>query len=172
MKQVVLSLIVSVSLFACKNPGTKEATTTDQSSAAIEHIYKPTYTDNFKIGEQKNVLIVEKLHQAMFAKDFKKIGDYLSDTVTFNMEDGSMVKGKEASLAYMEKAFAQLNIKNYTVTGAVPLVGENGHQWVIMFDNAEIETPDGKTQKVSWVDAFRFEGDKVVHMNGYGKSPK
>lgn len=72
----------------------------------------------------------------------------------------------------MEKAFAQLNIKNYTVTGAVPLVGENGHQWVIMFDNAEIETPDGKSQKVSWVDAFRFEEGKVVYMNGYGKSPK
>lgn len=172
MKQIVLSLIVSVSLFACKNSATKEATTTDQSSVTIEHIYKPTYTDNFKIGDQKNVLLVEELHQAMFAKDFKKIGDYLSDTVTFNMEDGSLVKGKEASLAYMEKAFAQLNFKNYTVTGAVPLVGENGHQWVIMFDNAEIEMPDGKTQKVSWVDAFRFEGGKVVHMNGYGKSPK
>lgn len=172
MKKIVLGLFVVASLVSCKNVETKDAVTTEQAPTAIEHIYKPTYTDNFKIGDQKNVLVVEQLHQAMFAKDFKKIGEYLADTVVFNMEDGSTVNGKEASLAYMEKAFAQLNIKNYTVTGAVPLVGENGHQWVIMFDNAEIETPDGKSQKISWVDAFRFEEGKVVYMNGYGKSPK
>lgn len=172
MKKIVLGLLVSTSLVACKNVETKETVTTEQAPAAIEHIYKPTYTDNFKIGDQKNVLIVEELHQAMFAKDFKKIGEYLSDTVVFDLEDGSTVKGKEASLAYMEKAFAELNIKNYSLTGAVPIVGENGHQWVIMFDKADIETPDGKTQKVSWVDAFRFEAGKVVHMNGYAKSPQ
>ena len=77
MKKIVLGLLVSTSLVACKNVETKETVTTEQAPAAIEHIYKPTYTDNFKIGDQKNVLIVEELHQAIFAKDFKKIGEYL-----------------------------------------------------------------------------------------------
>lgn len=172
MKKLVLIILVSGYMFACKNTETKEVVTTVQAPAGIEHIYKPTYTDNFKIGDQNNVLIAEQMHQAMFAKDFKKIGEFLSDTVLFNMEDGSTIKGKEAGLAYMEKAFAGMNVKNYSMTGAVPIVGDNGHQWVIMFDRAEVETPDGKNQTIEWVDSFRFLDGKVVHMNGYAKSPK
>ncbi|MFZ9743869.1 MAG: nuclear transport factor 2 family protein [Chitinophagaceae bacterium] len=172
MKKILLGVLVSASIFACKNSETKEIVTTEQAPATIEHIYKPTYTDNFKIGDQKNVLIAEQMHQAIFAKDFKKIAEFLSDTVLFSMEDGTTIKGKEAGLAYMEKAFAGMNVKNYSMTGEVPIVGENGHQWVIMFDRAEVETPDGKTQTIEWVDSFRFLDGKVVHMNGYAKSPK
>jgi hypothetical protein len=172
MKNLLLGFLVSASLFACTNPTTKESVGTEQQATTINHIFKPTYTDNFKIGDQKNVLIAEELHQAIFAKDFNKISEYLSDTVLFNMEDGSTIKGKKAGLEFMEKAFSQMNIKNYSLTGAVPIVGENGHEWVIMFDKADVETPDGKTQKVEWMDSFRFENGKVVHLNGFAKSPK
>ena len=128
-------MLVSGYMFACKNTETKQVVTTEQAPAAIEHIYKPTYTDNFKIGDQNNVLIAEQMHQAMFAKDFKKIGEFLSDTVLFNMEDGSTIKGKEAGLAYMEKAFAGMNVKNYSMTGAVPIDRKStrpnsSHEWI------------------------------------------
>ncbi|MEY2586979.1 MAG: hypothetical protein RL634_2021 [Bacteroidota bacterium] len=172
MKKLLLGICAITTLFACTNPAAKENTSTETQPPTIEHIYKPTYTDNFKIGDQNNVLVAEQLHQAIFAKDFDKIGEALADTVLFNMEDGSTLKGKEAALEYMKKAFSQVTIKNYSLTGAVPLVGENGHQWVIMFDKADIETPDGKTQKVEWMDSFRFDNGKVVHVNGFVKSPK
>ena len=172
MKKLLLTAAVATALFSCKNPATKENVSTEEKAPAIEHIYTPTYTDNFKIGDQKNVLLAEQLHQAIFAKDFNKIGESLSDTVLFNMEDGSTLKGKAAAMEYMQKAFSQITIKNYSLTGVVPIVGDNGHQWVIMFDKADIETPDGKTQKVEWVDSFRFEDGKVVHVNGFVKSPK
>lgn len=172
MKKSILAFALVVTLFACTNPSSKQEATAVEKPTPIEHIFKPTYTDNFKIGDQKNVLLAEQLHQAIFAKDFNKIGESLADTVLFNLEDGSTIKGKEAALEYMTKAFSQITIKNYSLTGAVPIVGENGHQWVIMFDKADIETPDGKTQKVEWMDSFRFDKGKVVHVNGFVKSPK
>ena len=172
MKQLLIFAAALTTLFACTTPAAKETASTEQPAAPIEHIYKPTYTDNFKIGDPKNVLLAEQIHQAMFDKDFKKVGEFIADTALFNMEDGSTIKGKTEALAYMEKSFAQINIKNYKIIGIVPLVGENGHQWVLIFDEADIETPDGKTQKVQWMDSFRFENGKIVHVNGYAKSPK
>jgi len=172
MKKLLLCFAAITTFFSCSNPTVKENAIAENQTPDIKHIFKPTYTDNFKIGDQKNVLLAEQLHEAIFAKDFNKIEESLVDTVLFNLEDGSIIKGKAAAMEYMKKAFSEITIKNYSLTGALPIVGDNGHQWVIMFDKADIETPDGKTQKVEWVDAFRFENGKVVHMNGYAKSPK
>jgi ketosteroid isomerase-like protein len=172
MKKTILALALVVTLFACTNPSSKQEASAVEAPAPIEHIYKPTYTDNFKIGDQKNVLLAEQLHQAIFAKDFATLENALVDTVLFSLEDGSTIKGKAAAMEYMKNAFAQMTVKNYSLTGAVPIVGDNGHQWVIMFDKADVETPDGKTIKLEWMDSFRFENGKVVHMNGYVKSPK
>jgi len=44
----------------------------------------------------------------------------------------------------MGKAFSNMSIKNYFLTGVVSIVGENGHQCVLMFDKADIESSDGK----------------------------
>ena len=48
----------------------------------------------------------------------------------------------------------------------------NGHQWVSVWDEADVETPDGKTIKFQWMDAFRFDNGKIVYFNGFVKSPK
>jgi predicted SnoaL-like aldol condensation-catalyzing enzyme len=172
MKKLLLGFVVSASLFACTETAKKTESTEQTATAAVEHIYKPTYTDNFKIGDQKNVLIAEQIHQAMFAKDFNKVGEFLADTAVFWMEDGSTIKGKAGFIEFLEKNFSQLNIKDYKVSVSIPVVGENGHEWVLMWDEANVETPDGKTQRNLWMDGFRFENGKVVLMNGYVKAPK
>lgn len=172
MKKLILSFLVSASLIACTNQTTKETASTDEKSSTVEHIFKPTYTDNVKIGDQKNVLLAEQLHQAIFAKDFKTVGDFLVDTVVFDLEDGSRLKGKAAVLDFMEKNFSQINFKNFKITSIFPTVGDNGHQWVSIWDEADVETPDGKTTKFQWMDAFRFENGKIVYFTGFVKSPK
>ena len=49
MKKILLCFLASASLIACTNQETKTETA-EQKSTTVEHIYKPTYTDNFKIG--------------------------------------------------------------------------------------------------------------------------
>ncbi len=45
-----------------------------------------------------------------FAKDYPIIEKALVDTVTFSLEDGSTIKGKEAAMEYMKKAFTQMTV--------------------------------------------------------------
>lgn len=171
MKRLILSVLVCSSLIACSNSENKTESVNQQPSA-IEHIYKPTYTDNFKIGDQKNVLLAEQFHKILFEKDYKKAGELISDTALFNNEDGTTLKGKDAILNFIEKSFSSIEFKNYQIAAIIPVVGDNGHQWVDIWDEAEIVTPDGKSQKNQWVDAFRFENGKIVHFIGFGKTIK
>ncbi len=170
MKKLVLCFLVSASMIACTTKETKTETT-EQKPTAVEHIYKPTYTDNFKIGGEGNIILAEKFHQAMVGKDFKQLGEFLADTAVFDMEDGSTLKGKDSIMKFVEANFSKINIKNYKQAVILPVVGENGHEWVLIWDEADVEV-EGKTTRVVWQDAFRFSNGKIVHMNGFGKYPK
>ena len=100
MKKIILCFLVSASLIACTNQETKTETA-EQKSTTVEHIYKPTYTDNFKIGGEGNVLIAEKFHQAIFEKDFKTLASFIADTAKFWMEDGTTINGKDSMMKFV-----------------------------------------------------------------------
>ena len=172
MKKVFLGLLVVASFAACTNADKKTTETVEATSEKVEHLYKPTYTDNFKMGDQKNVLMAEQFHKSIFEKDFKAVAEMMSDTATYNVEDGSVLKGKAAIMEFVEKSLGAVTITNYQITAIFPVVGENGHQWVDIWDEADVVMPDGKTQKVQWMDAFRFEGGKLVHFVGFSKAVK
>ncbi len=172
MKKVFLGLLVTASFAACTSTETKPTETVEVATTTVEHLYKPTYTDNFKMGDQKNVMLAEQFHKVLFEKDFKAAGDMMSDTATMNAEDGSVVKGKDSIIAYMEKSFTGVTFKNFQIVAIFPVVGENGHQWVDIWDEAELVFADGKSQKYQWMDAFRFEDGKIVHFVGFGKAVK
>jgi len=170
MKKIILCFLVSASLIACTNQETKTETA-EQKSTTVEHIYKPTYTDNFKIGGEGNVLIAEKFHQAIFEKDFKTLASFIADTAKFWMEDGTTINGKDSMMKFVEANFSKINVKNYKQAVSIPVVGENGHEWVLIWDEADVEA-DGKTTRVLWQDGFRFSNGKIVVMNGFVKYPK
>jgi hypothetical protein len=170
MKKLLLCFLVSASLIACTNQETKTETA-EQKSTTVEHIFKPTYTDNFKIGGEGNVLLVEKFHQAIFAKDFKQMGEFLADTAVFNLEDGTVINGKDSMVKFAEINFSKFNIINYKQLVSLPVVADNGEEWVLIWDEADLEV-DGKSTKVLWQDAFRVSNGKIVVMNGFAKYPK
>jgi len=65
-----------------------------------------------------------------------------------------------------------LHGKNFQIIAIMPVVGENGHQWVNVWDEAVLEMADGKSQKYQWVDSFRFLDEKIVFFNGFGRAAK
>ena len=165
----LLPLALIVMFISCTN---QEAEQTKTDSAAIDKLFKPTYTDNFKIGNPENILLIENMHQGMISKDFELVGELIDENAVFYMEDGATIQGKQAMLNFMEANFTQITLKNYSVGVSIAVVGENGDEWVLMWDTADIETPDGNTQKVDWMDAFQIADGKIVAMNGFVKSPK
>lgn len=168
MKKILLFTILGI-FISCTNQEAEQAKT---ALATVDKQFKPTYTDNFRIGDPENILIIERMHQGMIAKDFEAVGSFIADNAIFYMEDGSTIEGKSALLEFMEANFTQITLKNYSVGVSISVVGENGHEWVLMWDQADIETPDGNVQKVDWMDAFQLENGKIVAMNGFVKSPK
>ena len=170
MKKLFVCFFAATSLIACKSEE-KKTETAEQKSATVEHIFKPTYTDNFKIGGEGNVLIAEKFHQAIFAKDFKTLASFIADTAKFWMDDGTTINGKDSMMKFVEANFSKINVKNYKQAVSIPVVGENGHEWVLIWDEADVEA-DGKTTRVLWQDGFRFSNGKIVVMNGFVKYPK
>ena len=164
-KPLILSLLFAFS--SCANQETQKTESTE-----VDKIFKPTYTDNFKIGDPENILIIEKMHQSMISKDFDAIGELVADDAIFYMEDGATIEGKSALLEFMGENFSQITLQNYSVGVSISVIGENGEEWVLMWDQADIKMPDGSIQKVDWMDAFQIENGKIVAMNGFVKSPK
>ena len=164
-KLLILSLLFAFS--SCANQETQKTESTE-----VDKIFKPTYTDNFKIGDPENILIIEKMHKSMISKDFDAIGELVADDAIFYMEDGATIEGKSALLEFMGENFSQITLQNYSVGVSISVIGENGEEWVLMWDQADIKMPDGSIQKVDWMDAFQIENGKIVAMNGFVKSPK
>lgn len=108
----------------------------------------------------------------MISKDFDAIGELVADDAIFYMEDGATIEGKSALLEFMGENFSQITLQNYSVGVSISVIGENGEEWVLMWDQADIKMPDGSIQKVDWMDAFQIENGKIVAMNGFVKSPK
>jgi limonene-1,2-epoxide hydrolase len=162
---LILSLLFAFS--SCANQETQKTESTE-----VDKIFKPTYTDNFKIGDPENILLIEKMHQGMISKDFEAVVELVADDAIFYMEDGATIEGKSALLEFMGENFSQITLQNYSVGVSISVIGENGEEWVLMWDQADIKMPDGSIQKVDWMDAFQIENGKIVAMNGFVKSPK
>lgn len=159
----LLFISAALLLAACSNPKTEE-------KATVEHLYKPSYADNHKIGDAKNSLLVEQMHKAVIAKNYDEVATFLADTVVFYLGDGSTLTGKPAVLDLMKKQYSQLNIKNYDVQAIIPVVSESGGEWVLLWDEADVETPDGKSVKSYWMESFQFKNGKIVAMNQFEKT--
>ena len=162
---LILSLLFAFS--SCANQETQKTESTE-----VDKIFKPTYTDNFKIGDPENILLIEKMHQGMISKDFEAVVELVADDAIFYMEDGATIEGKSALLEFMGENFSQITLQNYSVGVSISVIGENGEEWVLMWDQADIKMPDGSIKKVDWMDAFQIENGKIVAMNGFVKSPK
>ncbi len=72
---------------------------------------------------------------------------------------------------FAEINFSKLNIINYKQLVSFPVVADAGEEWVLIWDEADLEV-DGKSTKVLWQDAFRVSNGKIVVMNGFAKYPK
>ena len=69
----------------------------------------------------------------------------------------------------MKEAYSTVSINDYSVAVNFTVIGENGVEWVLLWDNATIETADGASSSYSWMEAFSFSGDKVNYLNQYAK---
>ena len=135
----------------------------------VDFIYKATYLDEFKIGDDELVFKVQQMHQDIINKDYEKVFDYLSDDVVFALENGSRLEGKKQCMDFMINAYSKIEIEDYKVGVNFAVTGENGDEWVLLWDNANIVSSNGRKAGYSWMEAFQFDKGKIIFMNQYSK---
>lgn len=165
MKNYFIIALFVATMVSCTN--TNKAS--DENAEKVELIYEPTYLSSFEMGGDEKVLLIQEMHQHIIAKDYDNAVSYLSDDVVFNLNDGTSLEGKESVLAFMKEAYSTVSINDYSVAVNFTVIGENGDEWVLLWDNATIETTEGEKSSYSWMEAFAFTGDKVSYLNQYAK---
>jgi K(+)-stimulated pyrophosphate-energized sodium pump len=145
--------------------GTHEA-----EEISTNYIYDATYLDTFEMGNDERVLLVQSMVRDLIAKDYAKVSEYLSEDVIFNLSDGSSIEGKEAALKHITETYSEVDIQDYNVAVNLAVTGDNGDEWVLLWDNGKVVAADGNITSLNWMESFRFDGDKISFINQYSKS--
>ena len=145
--------------------GTHEA-----EEISTNYIYDATYLDTFEMGNDERVLLVQSMVRDLIAKDYAKVSEYLSEDVVFNLSDGSSIEGKEAALKHITETYSEVDIQDYNVAVNLAVTGDNGDEWVLLWDNGKVVAADGNITSLNWMESFRFDGDKISFINQYSKS--
>ena len=81
------------------------------------------------------------------------------------IEDGSILEGKDECVKYMKNS--SIEIEDYQIAVNLALLDENGDEWVLLWDTANIVSKDGKS--ANWMETFRFKNGKINYMNQFSK---
>ena len=141
----------------------------DVEHKSVNYIYDANYLDKFEMGNEEKVLIVQSMVRDLIAKDYTKVAEYLSDDVVFNLSNGLIIEGKESAMKHISDTYSEVDIEDYSVAVNLAVTGDNGDEWVLLWDEGKIVESDGKSTTKSWMESFRFNGDKINFINMYSK---
>ena len=162
LKQILVLFLFSTLFISCeKQP--------EEQKADINYIYEATYLDTFKMGNPDLVLKVQQMHESIIKKDYESAGSFLADNVEFRLEDGSTIEGKENCIKFMVEAYSAVEIEDYNVAVNLAVTGDNGDEWVLLWDNGSVVTEDGASSSFNWMESFQFENGKIIMMNQFSK---
>jgi len=140
-----------------------------EHKSTVNYIYDATYLDTFEMGDENRVIIVQSLVRDLIAKDYTKVADYLSEDVVFNLSDGSLIEGKESAIKHITETYSEVDIEDYSVAVNLAVTGDNGDEWVLLWDEGNIVKSNGDSTTKNWMESFRFDGDKINFINMYSK---
>ena len=172
MKSLLYLITIITLLFAC-SPTTELKNEQPPEKPLVEnktdYIYEATYLDQFKMGNPENVLLVQKMHELILSKQFDEVYGLFSDSVVFRNGDGSTTEGLAAVKEVMETVYSKLTFENYRVGVNLAVTGDNGDEWVLLWDGVDIISPEGKKTSEQYMEAFFIVDGKIALINQFAK---
>ena len=136
-----------------------------ETQTELDFPYEPTYpADNWKIGSQESVLLVQNLHKAIVSGDIDTAYSYMSEDVTVWHGDGSTTNNLQEFKDMYDESLRAGIFSNYSVTVNIPVISESGEEWVLVWDRT-----DAGEDTFDYMEAFRVQDGKVVAMNQFSK---
>lgn len=121
------------------------------------------------MGNPENVLLVQKMHELILAKQFDEVYGLFSDSVVFRNADGSTTDGIAAVNEVMETDYSEVTFENYRVGVNLVVTGNNGDEWVLLWDQVDVISLEGKKTSELYMEAFMIVEGKIVLMNQFAK---
>ena len=121
------------------------------------------------MGNPENVLLVQKMHELILAKQFDEVYGLFSDSVVFRNADGSTTEGIAAVKEVMETDYSKVTFENYRVGVNLAVTGNNGDEWVLLWDQVDVISLEGKKTSELYMEAFMIVEGKIVLMNQFAK---
>ena len=84
-------------------------------------------------------------------------------------EIGQLIDAKAAAKQYITDTYSEVDIEDYSVAVNLAVTGDNGDEWVLLWDEGNIVESNGESTIKSWMESFRFDGDKINFINMYSK---
>jgi hypothetical protein len=128
-------------------------------------LYTPGYSANFRLGDAKYSNVVLQLWKD-YDNNTLSAHDYLSDTVTMYLPDGSVLKGKQQVFDVMGKYRAGIKTSSSTVDAWVPLHSNDRNTDLVGIWGTETDTMlDGTVTKSDIHEIWAFnKAGKVAWM--------
>ena len=73
-------------------------------------------------------------------------------------------------MKFISDTYSAVDIKDYNVAVNFAVTGDNGDEWVLLWDNGKVAAADGNVTSLNWMESFRFDGDKIAFINQFSKS--
>lgn len=121
------------------------------------------------MGNPENVLLVQKMHELILAKQFDEVYGLFSDSVVFRNADGSTTDGIAAVNEVMETDYSEVTFENYRVGVNLAVTGNNGDEWVLLWDQVDVISLEGKKTSELYMEAFMIVEGKIVLRNQFVK---
>ena len=81
-----------------------------------------------------------------------------------------IISGNISYIKFISDTYSGVDIKDYNVAVNFAVTGDNGDEWVLLWDNGKVVAADGNVTGLNWMESFRFDGDKIAFINQFSKS--
>ena len=143
------------------------------ANANTMYPYKANYSSNFAIGNPAHSKIILDLWKDWDDNAFDR-HDYMADTVVMFFPDGTMSKGKAATLEGAMKYRGGMTSAKSTIDAWIPLKStDRNENWVAVWGSETDTWADGKTETRDIHEIWRFNKDgKVDWMKQFTAKPQ
>jgi hypothetical protein len=167
MKKSLFVLVLACILFACEKK-LAEPTVAETETVALPVEF--TYKGKPAVGDPKNVLTVIQCNKRLSELN-TDIGEFLADTVTWNLADGTSVTAPRDSMISALNGFIRaLSSMKIVYVSAIAVDNEvAGHEWVFSWTEETYTYKDGKVESQDLHEDYRIEGGKIREIHQYAR---
>jgi len=160
--------------FACNHEQKNDAKTPEASppAAKVSLPAKMSYDGTAAIGKSENIATVMNFNLDFIAGKFDNYANYLADSVTYTLADGSRYNSVRDSAIAAIKAWREsmTDAKQSYISAIAVDNTEKGDEWVMQWIDESHDYKDGKKEHMVLHEDYRLVNGKIREMFQYAQA--